>query len=59
MQIPHPALVEDGKLVEPEMIEHITCVECDADISQAEIDALHCNTCGKDIPWTRRKFQVF
>jgi len=29
--------------------EYNNCPICNADISQEEIDALHCNGCGKDI----------
>ena len=59
MQINHPALVEDGKIVQPEMIEHLTCPNCDADISQEEIDAKHCNACNTDYLWISKKYQVF
>ena len=59
MQINHPALVEDGKIVQPEMVEHLNCPNCDADITQQEIDAKHCNSCNKNYLWITKSFQVF
>ncbi len=59
MQTRHPALIENGKIVQPEMVEHLDCPNCHADISQAEIDAKYCNACNKDYLWVERKIEVF
>jgi len=33
--------------------EHHSCPNCDADISQEEIDVSHCNNCNEDIDNTK------
>jgi len=59
MIIVHPALVEDGNLVSPEIHEYHICPKCEADITQEEIDALHCNDCNEDITATRKRFTLW
>jgi hypothetical protein len=59
MIIIHPALVEDGNLVSPEIHEYYNCPKCQVDIPQEEIDALHCNSCNEDITKPLKQFMVW
>jgi len=59
MIIKQPTLVENGQIVRPEIWEYHNCPNCNADITQEEIDVLHCNDCDKDIPSSVKIFQVW
>ena len=59
MIIKQPTLVENGQIVRPETWEYHNCPNCNADITQEEIDALHCNDCNKDIPCSIKIFEIW
>jgi Zn finger protein HypA/HybF involved in hydrogenase expression len=58
MIINYPAVVENGEIVQVEKWEYYFCPKCDADMTQEEIDALHCKGCNETMRQVGRSFGV-
>jgi hypothetical protein len=59
MQILTPSVIENDVIVEKETITHLLCPFCNFDISEAEVNSKHCNSCDQDFQDPAKLIGVF